>query len=111
MGASSTSDTRLDEQANGQDLTVSVGESIELTLQETPTTGYRWNVVSSGAPVTELVQDQFQSPAIGAGQAGAHLWVFQVREPGHACIELHYARPWELVADPAKTFTLRVTSC
>jgi inhibitor of cysteine peptidase len=101
---------QVDASANGEQVTVQVDETLHLLLPETPTTGYRWRVVSSGEPVTELVEDRFQSPAEGAGRSGSHLWVFRVRQRGHASIALHQTRAWEPDSAPVETFTLHVTA-
>jgi inhibitor of cysteine peptidase len=101
---------QVDASANGEQVTVQVDETLQLLLPETPTTGYRWRVISNGEPVTELVEDRFQLPAEGAGQPGRHLWVFRVRQPGHASIALHQTRAWEPAPTPIETFTLDVTA-
>jgi inhibitor of cysteine peptidase len=101
---------QVDASANGEHVTVQVDETVQLLLPETPTTGYRWRVISSGEPVTELVEDRFQPPAEGAGRSGSHLWVFRVRQPGYASIELQQTRAWERDPTPVETFRIRLTA-
>ena len=88
-----------------------MGQSLEIRLEENPTSGYRWHVVQAGEPVCKTVSDSF-APGIGApGQPGVHRWTFQTVAAGTASIRLIYRRAWE-TNEAARTFTLdlRVSS-
>ncbi len=99
---------QFDEAANESEVQVNVAQQLEVVLQETPTTGYRWKVVSDGAPVTRIERDEFVPPA-GAtpGAPGRHTWVFAAARTGTAQIELAYARSFG-GGEPARRFTVRV---
>ncbi len=45
---------RLTESDNGRELSVAVGDIVEITLAENPGTGYRWVVESGGEPCLSL---------------------------------------------------------
>src|SRR5437660_4307603 len=73
---------------SGSELNLEIGESLELRLPENPTTGYRWQLRSSGSPVLELMEDS-PSPAgeaVGAGRV--RRWVFRAAQAGLARLEL-----------------------
>ena len=101
----------LDAGANGQKVSVQVGELLHLSLPENPTTGYRWKLVSAGDPVLELVRDTFHAPsAERPGRPGSHSWLLRARQPGDACVEVHASRSWESTSSPAEIFILRVAA-
>ncbi len=99
---------RLQEDANGQELTFRVGETFEICLSETRTTGFKWALENKGEPVCTLLGESSDSPAGPPGRAGTHLWRFAAAQPGTATIVLHHRRPWEAAKEPARTFQLRV---
>ena len=96
----------LDEQADGKDVALAIGEELTLTLRENPTTGYRWDVEKPGTPACELTSDDFVPPSgAAAGAGGHHRWRFRGAKVGHADIALTYGR----FGQTGKTFTLHVT--
>ena len=101
----------LDESANGRTVDASPGDTVTIGLAETPTTGFRWHLVSDGAPTCELVSDVFETPRDGApGRPGRHSWMFRVARRGEAAIELAARRPWEQAADAGTRFRVVVAS-
>ncbi len=99
----------LTERANGRRIELSPGERFEIRLQERPTTGFRWQLVSNGAPVCALVADHFTPPRQRVpGEAGRHTWTFRVKRGGHATIELAARRPWDPETAPAQVFRVTV---
>ena len=44
----------LDEHADGRTVDLRVGQELEIRLTENPTTGFRWQIESSGGPAGEL---------------------------------------------------------
>jgi predicted secreted protein len=100
----------LDESANGREIHLRRGETFEVRLHERPTTGFRWRLMSDGAPACVLVGDAFEAPTSSApGSPGQHSWRFRVERAGQAIIELAALRPWDQDASPARVFRLTVT--
>jgi predicted secreted protein len=98
----------VDESANGKDIELLRGAALRLHLPESPATGYRWTLISGGAPALDLLREE-REPAAGAmGGSGQHDWIFRAVEAGVGRIELHYARPWESKGTPDRAFTLQV---
>lgn len=87
---------------NTKSLKARVGDTIVLRLLESPTTGYRWEILQ-GSPEN----DEFflESTAIGAG--GIRVFRFLMKAPGAVTLELSLARAWEKEA-PAKHFKVEV---
>lgn len=99
---------QIDEHSNGNKIELNTGENFELILRENPTTGYRWNPISSGEPACKLLDNSFNIDGGSPGNGGSHSWQFQAVNEGLGKIELAYQRPWEQVKPPAQSFTLSV---
>lgn len=89
---------------------LTVGQSVEITLETNPTTGYEWAV--DGDVPTTLVQDGppayvSETSALGAG--GTEKWVFSGRAPGTETLRLKYWRSFEPTVTPIRTFEIDVT--
>ena len=97
-----------DEHANGHQIEARVDEELEISLSEIPTAGYRWTTKNAGEPVCRLLKESIQPNLAGVGGAGRHLWEFRAVAAGTGEIELHYLRPWEKSAEPARTFVLKI---
>lgn len=92
------------ETQNNATVTLSVGSRITITLDENPTTGYRWNVTSSAG--LQYVNETFIAPeteVVGAG--GVHRWQYVAAEPGSAEFTAIYRRPWEEATGNETTFS------
>jgi predicted secreted protein len=98
----------FNERDDGREIQVSAGQTFEISLTETRTTGFRWIIISSGEPVCRVVKDSFDNPSTTPGQSGTHQWNFTVDTPGTATIELAYRRQWHDKSPPARTYTLRI---
>ncbi len=99
---------RYDDNANGNEIEVGVGQEFEVVLGETRTAGFRWTLKSMGEPACTLIRDG-ADPNIGAvGGSGKHTWRFCAAQPGAGRIEIAYGRSWKVDAEPERTFLLKV---
>lgn len=99
---------QVDRSYNGRQVTLAVGEVVEISLAENPTTGFRWDLKVKPEPACAFVKSTFE-PATGPpGKGGTHRWQFQAVRSGTGEIELEYRRPWEHNTPPAQTFKLSV---
>ena len=85
---------------------VPAGGSFEIALRESPATGYRWELNTTGVSTAALVDDRFEPPT-GVGGEGMHHWRFRAVHPGVAEIALSLRRSWA-PGESARSFTLRV---
>lgn len=99
---------KIDEHSNGQTVTAKKLDELELSLAENPTTGYSWNLKSSGEPVCKLENTVYESPSERIGQGGRRRWLFKIVESGQATLELAYQRPFERDKPPAKSFKVNI---
>ncbi len=75
-----------------------VGDTVEIALEENPTTGYVWRVNNDGFPVLNLESQAYQPRAASknlAGSGGTIIYTFKAAKPGEAKVKLTRARPWE----------------
>jgi inhibitor of cysteine peptidase len=89
---------KLQAQDSGRSLDLHVHDTFSVELGENPTTGYRWQILESGAPALRISRDSFtlgQSQGVGAG--GTRILEFVAENAGAASIHLGYARS----GDPA----------
>ena len=97
---------KVDQTSNGGAVELPVGEMLEISLPENRTTGFKWNVKSSGEPICALLDDRYE-PGRSIGEGGEHRWQFQANQAGSADIELLYRRSWE-GKKAARKFTIHV---
>ena len=84
----------IDQSATGSVVNLAVAEQAELTLPETRSGGYKWQVLSPESPVFVVKDDGFEMAA-GIGGSGAHRWTITARQRGEAKLELIHGRSWE----------------
>ncbi|MDI3486583.1 MAG: inhibitor of cysteine peptidase [Methanolobus sp.] len=73
-----------------------IGDTIIVTLQENPTTGYSWNMTySEGLKLKEDVYAEASIRAEMVGAPGYHTWIFEVTDMDEQNISAIYIRPWE----------------
>jgi len=100
---------RVDHKADNTDVALAVGQELEVTLGENPSTGFRWELLSPGEPHCGLVADNFEPPSQAVpGRGGTHRWRFKAASAGSGKIEMAYRRPMEPDQAPARTFKLSV---
>lgn len=100
----------LTEQDSGREVAAQVGDEIRVTLDENPTTGYRWTLAPMTPGVLELRHTRF-SAAAGAGIGGGGTRTFSLMgiAPGRTAVEFQLRQPWGRDAPSTPTFRLLVT--
>ena len=96
----------IDKTASGSSVKVSVGDQLQVSLPESPTSGFRWRVAAGSSPVYGVRDDGF-TPAKALGGAGTHRWTLTALKPGTATFEMGYGRSWES-SPAAQKFTLTI---
>src|SRR5262245_45602030 len=89
-----------DKSYDGRTLTFHVGDTLNLSLAENPTTGFRWDLKTKPEPQFEAVTDTFENSGGSPGAGGTHHWQWKATRTGAATIRLEYRRPWETNAPP-----------
>jgi inhibitor of cysteine peptidase len=98
---------------NGAQVKLAPGQTLVLTLEGNPSTGYSWDVVEvedsvlrpQGEPEFKAVSDQEPAPP-GAG--GVQVLRFRAVGSGETPLKLNYHRSWEKDVKPADTYSIQV---
>jgi inhibitor of cysteine peptidase len=87
---------------SGRTVNTSLGDELNIRLEENPTTGYSWNISASKG--LDLVRDEF-IPSITYirifGSGGIHSWYYKAVGTGEQTLHGEYRKPWV----PAGTVT------
>ena len=80
---------------NGKTIPVALGDTIEVTLDENPTTGFQWNATTT--PGLAIITDRFEPSDTSEGIAGAggiHIWELQATQSGLQNFSAVYKQSW-----------------
>ena len=96
----------IDQTQNNGSVEVSVGDSFRVQLSENPTTGYRWQLQSAGAPALRITEDSFEASTGKPGGGGVRYWMFVADQPAAAALRMELKRSWQ--PQPVDTFSATV---
>jgi len=96
------------ESFDGQTIALTVGQTIEVRLQENPTTGFHWQLMANDGAVFAMISDAFKEPSGPPGHGGEHSWIFEAVRPGGCDLEIRYRRRWANSAEPERTFKIHI---
>ena len=95
-------DIQLTDANNGDTVYLKVGQSLVITLESNPTTGYMWEVEKIDTAVlaqigeTEIIPaSESESEPQLVGQGGVEVLRFQAQSAGEFTLKLVYHQPWE----------------
>jgi len=96
---------------NGSAVRVRRGQTVEIDLPERPTTGFRWQVVTTPACCV-VREDSFAGPAPGAppGAPGVHSWRLEATRAGDGPFEVRLQPIAGRGGEPARTFSVTLTA-
>jgi len=99
----------LDESQEGRQFSPRLRDEIHLSLAETPSTGYVWQLVDTTPSVLGLIADQFEAgDADVIGASGTRHLTFRVAGAGASRILLEKRRPWQEDRPAQATFEATV---
>jgi len=102
-------DVILQKQDSGKEITVKVGQDVQIELEGLGGTGYWWYVENFDAQRMELLSEKTKSVSDGrAGRPVLGLWTFRAKNPGTVEIQLDYYRIWEGSAKAIDHFQVRI---
>lgn len=85
----------LDESQEGRELSPRLRDEVHVSLAETPSTGYVWQLVDTASTVLTLVNDEFETEDDVVGAAGTRHLTFRVVQAGRSRIRVEKRRPWQ----------------
>ena len=95
---------------NGREKQLKKGQTLVVTLEGNPTTGYSWEVAE---PLDEQVlrqagEAEFKSESDLVGAGGVQVLRFEAVNAGKFTLKLVYHRPWEKDVEPLETYSIQV---
>ena len=86
-----------------------VGDTLELSFESNPTTGYQWEVVELNQAVLRQLGEEYVAPATDLlGAAGKEVFRFEAVSPGETLLKLVYHRPFEPEVPPEQTYQVNI---
>jgi len=108
-GCGPAKEVKLDANDNGRQIDLQKGQTLVITLESNPTTGFMWEVVELDESILrQMGEAEFQPESEALGAGGTETFRFQAMSPGQAALKLVYHRPWEEDVDPLETFSPQV---
>jgi len=93
----------------GKTIGLSVGDTLEVTLEGNPSTGYNWEAANLQTSILKQVGDVAFTPASTAiGAPGQVVLRFEAVGSGQTTLQLIYHRPWETGVAPVQTYQVTV---
>jgi inhibitor of cysteine peptidase len=93
----------------GREITLKVGNILQIELPGRGGTGYLWSVENSCAPYLKLMDQATEK--VGESRPGSpvmQVWRFKAEKPGAIEIKIAYYRPWEGVGKAVDHFRLKL---
>lgn len=101
---------KADKSAAGSTVAMKEGQTLEVTLEGNPTTGYEWTVAApAGGTLEQVGEPEFKAQSTLAGAPGTYLFRFKAESKGEEKLTFTYKRSWETTPqDETFTFTVSV---
>lgn len=93
---------------NGEEIELQRGQTMSVSLEGNPTTGYTWEPVGLNEEILRQIGEPVFTPESDAlGASGTQILRFRAVEEGRTTLRLVYHRPFE-EAEPDRTFSVEV---
>ena len=80
---------------NGKSIQIGLGEIVRISLDENPSTGFRWALEQGNDKVLELLtSDYIQASAPRVGVGGQRVWRFAGKKSGDVRLVMVHRRAW-----------------
>jgi inhibitor of cysteine peptidase len=95
---------------NGREIQLKKGQTLVVTLEGNPTTGYSWEVAEplDGQVLRQAGEAEFKAESEALGAGGVQILRFEAANAGKTTLKLVYHRPWEKDVEPLNTYSLQV---
>ncbi len=109
LNVSGASEITVTDDNNGQSITLSPGQYLNVSLKANPTTGYTWEVSEPLAFLQQEGEPQYKAESDLIGAPGRQTFRFKATGTGQGKLVMVYHRPWEKDVAPLATYSLNVT--
>ena len=100
---------RLSVADDGRQVELKEGQTLVVSLESNPSTGYRWEVDEVDETILQQTgKTEFKSESHLIGAPAQQIMRFEAVAAGRTSLRLVYRRPWEKTIEPVKVFSLQV---
>ncbi|WP_422769684.1 protease inhibitor I42 family protein [Plantactinospora sp. WMMC1484] len=92
----------------GRSYPAAPGDLVVVELDETPSSGYRWQLDEVDAHVLAPAGDSFRPAGAGSGGTGTRQLRFTVVGAGRTSVRLALRRGWETPGQPVRRFEVTI---
>ena len=104
-----STEVKLDAGDAGSQVELNAGQTLVVSLEGNPTTGFTWEAAELDEQVLRQVGEaEFKPETDAIGSGGVQTLRFETVNSGHTTLNLVYLRPWEEDVEPAETFSVQV---
>jgi predicted secreted protein len=94
---------------NGQVVTLSQGQELQVSLEGNPTTGFTWEAQGLPAILEQKGDPEYARGGTAVGAGGVYTFTFTGTQAGDGQLTMIYHRTFESGVPPEQTYTLKVT--
>ena len=88
----------------GSHLSLTIGDTVNLTLEFNAGTGYVWEIIQLDEQVLNITEKSTWGETELLGGLMHDTWIFTAKNTGNTILELVFYRPWEEIENATKTF-------
>lgn len=100
----------VDMEDNGKQINLHSGQTLVVSLEAQPSTGYTWEVVELDELILRQQGDpEFQPASGGIGASGVQIFRFEAVSAGETNLKMIYHQLWVEGVEPLETFSINVT--
>lgn len=100
---------KLDVGDAGRQAELKKGQTLDVSLEANPTTGYEWEVEEIDENILRQLEEQdFKPQSKLVGAPGIQTLYFQAVGEGQTTLKLIYHRRWEKGVEPLETYSVEV---
>ena len=95
---------------DGREMQFKKGQTLVVTLEGNPTTGYTWEVAETldEQVLQQVGEPEFKAESEALGAGGVQILRFEAVNAGKTTLKLIYHRPWEKDVDPLQSYSIQV---
>lgn len=109
LSACSGKIVKINADDNGSTIEMKKGETLILSINGNPTTGYTWEVESVDQNILQSTGEaDYKSDSAAVGAGGTYKFKFTTVNPGSTTLKLKYWRTFEPDTPPVETFEVKV---
>lgn len=109
VGGCISKEIKLGSGDNGRQIELNKGQTLVVSLEANPTTGYTWEVSELDTHIlSQIGETEFKPESDLLGAGGMQILRFESANSGQTPLKLVYHRPWEKDVEPLQNYSIQV---